>query len=140
MAICYLDSSALVKVLLNEDGSDIARGLWLGSAITMSAGIAYPEVRAALAMASRRGRLSGSESAAAKLRWESMWKALSIIDTSQPIVELAGDLAEEHRLRGFDAVHLASLLSASVAHTIVATWDRDLAGAAAAIGYSIAPG
>ncbi len=51
----------------------------------------------------------------------------------------AGELAEEHALRGYDAVHLATALSARVDDLLVVSWDRDLATAALNCGHAVAP-
>ena len=139
MAVCYFDSSALVKVLLDEQGSDTARSLWTGADTLITSVVAYAEVRAALAMASRLGRLTDSDHTVAKTYWESMWQSVSIVDASRDVVERAGSLAERHRLRGFDAVHLASASVVSPAFLIIATWDERLSGVAAQMGYSVAP-
>ncbi len=50
----------------------------------------------------------------------------------------AGELAERFALRGYDAVHLASALSAGGPVTL-ATWDADLRSAAEQSGCAIAP-
>jgi uncharacterized protein len=50
----------------------------------------------------------------------------------------AGELAERFSLRGYDAVHLASALSAGGPVTLV-TWDEDLKRAAARSGCAVAP-
>jgi predicted nucleic acid-binding protein len=55
-------------------------------------------------------------------------------------LELAGEagrLAEEHGLRGYDAVHLASALA--LKETTMVTWDGDLRAAAAREGLDLAP-
>ena len=57
-----------------------------------------------------------------------------------PAVERdAGLLAREHRLRGADAVHLASALALDVADLTVAVWDRRLHAGARAVGFAVAP-
>jgi hypothetical protein len=58
MAILYLDSSALVKLVVEDHGSDVAAALWDGADAVISSGLAYPEVRAALAAAGRDDRIS----------------------------------------------------------------------------------
>lgn len=47
-------------------------------------------------------------------------------------------MAARHRLRGFDAIHLASALTVGVGVTMVC-WDRDLATAALAEGLTVLP-
>jgi hypothetical protein len=49
VTIVYFDSSAFVKLLVEEDGSDLAATLWDGCDAAVSSRLAYPEVRAACA-------------------------------------------------------------------------------------------
>lgn len=51
----------------------------------------------------------------------------------------AGELAEIHELRGYDAVHLATALAAVTLDLMLVTWDRDLARATAQSGIAVAP-
>jgi uncharacterized protein len=51
LALVYFDSSALVKLLAEEEGSDLAAQLWDGRDAAVASRLAYPEVRAALAAA-----------------------------------------------------------------------------------------
>lgn len=51
----------------------------------------------------------------------------------------AGDLAERHALRGYDAVHLATALALKDPDLVFVTWDRDLSAAARAAGRAVAP-
>ena len=44
-------------------------------------------------------------------QFESDWKNFLSIHVNSEIVRMAGDLAEKHGLRGFDAVHLASAVT-----------------------------
>jgi len=50
----------------------------------------------------------------------------------------AGDLAAEHALRGYDAVHLACALHLEGDDVVLATWDNALNSAARATGQLIA--
>jgi predicted nucleic acid-binding protein len=139
MAACYFDSSALVKVLLDEPGGDTARSLWSGVDASITSVVAYTEVRAALAMATRLERLTDSEHSRAKLHWEEMWQSVSIVEATRSVVERAGSFAERYHLRGFDAIHLASASIIPTDLGIVATWDDRLSGAASKMGYAVAP-
>ena len=73
MAIVYFDSSAFVKLLVEEDGSDLAAALWDGCDAAVSSRLAYPEVRAALAAAGRADRLSAADQRRAEAAWEDYW-------------------------------------------------------------------
>lgn len=110
MTLVYFDSSALVKLLVEEEGSDLAAELWDGCDAALSSRLAYPEVRAALAAAARAGRLSDAARTQAEAAWEGYWAAVRAVELSASVAAHAGDLAAQHGLRGADAVHLASLL------------------------------
>ncbi len=47
--ICYLDTSALVKLYVCEEGTDLVRRQVKEASIVATAKVAYPETRAALA-------------------------------------------------------------------------------------------
>ena len=139
MAIVYLDSSALVKLVVEEDGSDVVASLWDGADAVMSSGLAYPEVRAALAAARRDDRISARSLRTAKDEWERFWGSLVIVESSRSVLVDAGGLAERYRLRGYDAVHLASAMTIPGPHMLMAVWDDRLRGAAVEAGLNIAP-
>ena len=139
MSIVYFDSSAFVKLLVEEDGSDLAAALWDGSDAAVSSRLAYPEVRAALAAAARDARLSARARGQAETAWEEYWAATRPVELTHAITTHAGDLAATHALRGADAVHLASAMTLGVGHTILAAWDRRLRSGAERVGVRLAP-
>jgi predicted nucleic acid-binding protein len=57
MSIVYFDSGAFVKLIVDEDGSELAAALWDGADAAVSSRLAYPEVCAVLAAAQRARRL-----------------------------------------------------------------------------------
>jgi len=136
--IVYFDTSALLKLLLEEEEADAAAALWVDADAVATARLAYPEARAALAAAVRAGRLSrdGHEDTIRQLRRR--WRQLNIVDLDQELAETAGDLAQHHALRGYDAVHLASALAGG-RRVVLATWDARLARAARHAGLAVAP-
>ncbi len=139
MAIVYFDSSAFVKLLVEEDGSDLAAALWDGCDAAVSSRLAYPEVRAALAAAERGDRLDTASRRRAEAAWEQYWAATRPVELTEPVGADAGRLAGEHALRGADAVHLASLLAVGGPETVFAVWDRRLRAGAHAAGMRLAP-
>ncbi len=139
MAIVYFDSSAFVKLLVEEDGSDLAAVLWDGCDAAVSSRVAYPEVRAALAAAERASRLDGADRRRAEAAWEDYWASTRAVELTEPVMVRAGRLAGEHALRGADAVHLASLLAIGAAETVFAVWDHRLRAGAHAAGVRLAP-
>lgn len=139
MTLAYFDSSALVKLVVEEAGSHDVATLWDGADAVVTSRVAHPEVRAALAAARRDQRLDDLSHAAAKQSWRDFHAALRMVEVTESLEDSAGDLAETHALSGFDAIHLASALTLVDAPVILATWDRRLLGAARTIGLSTLP-
>lgn len=139
MALVYFDSSALVKLVVQEVGSELAAELWDGSDAAVASRLAYPEVRAALAAAGRNHDLRKGDLDAAEREWEEYWAAVRPVELTAAVERLAGRLARSHALRGADAVHLASALAIGDPGLIIAVWDRRLHAGAAATGLRIAP-
>jgi predicted nucleic acid-binding protein len=139
VALVYFDSSALVKLVVDEAGSDLAAGLWDGCDAALASRLAYPEVCAALAAAGRNHDLSEDDLDAAEHSWEQYWAAVRPVELTAAVERHAGQLARTHALRGADAVHLASALALADPDLIVAVWDRRLHVGAASAGLHVAP-
>lgn len=106
--IVYLDTSAFLKLYLQEEGSTITRQL-VDDAIAVCAHvITYAEMCAAFTQAVRMQRLTDADRTRHKERFEIDWNALQVLSVDQPLVRRAGRLAEDFELRGFDSVHLAA--------------------------------
>jgi predicted nucleic acid-binding protein len=128
----------LIKLIVVEDGSDTASELWDRYPAAASV-LAYPEARAALAAARRAERLTGRGHDRAVAELEALSSELTVVGVDERLARHAGQLAFEHGLRGYDAVHLASALALDAAETILVTWDHDLSTAAAGAGLAVAP-
>lgn len=139
MSIVYFDSSALVKLLVEEEGSETAATLWDGADAVVSSVLAYPEVRAALATATRDRRLTPRAHRVVKSDWEEFWAGIRTVEVSAQLATDAADLAEAHRLRAYDAVHLAAALMLRDSQPIVAVWDQTLRRGALEAGLRVAP-
>ena len=137
MELVYFDSSAFVKLVVVEDGSDLAEALRDGASEVASSEIAYVEVRAALAAALRGRRLDRSAFSRAKRRWEELWDATMWIAPTTELLVHAGDLAERHSLRGSDAIHLATALALADDLPVVASWDSRLTLGAREAGLDV---
>jgi predicted nucleic acid-binding protein len=138
--ILYLDTSALVKLYVAEEGSETVRRAVEAADTVATSRVAYAEARAALAMASRLGRITEEERAAAAAVFRSDWPLFSVVNVSQSLVELAAELAEAKALRGFDAIHLASsvlLLQRTAEPVHFMAWDRPLVRAARDLGLAV---
>ncbi len=139
MAIVYFDSSALVKLLVDESGSEAAAILWDGCDAAVSSRLVYPEVCAALAAASRNRDLDEESLVSCERDWEGFWAAIRPVEISERVARAAGWLAKRHHLRGADAVHLASALEIDRSALVVAVWDRRLHTGATAEHLAVAP-
>lgn len=137
--IVYFDSSAFVKLLVEEDGSELAATLWDGCDCAVSSRLAYPEVRAALAAAGPTGRLDADGQGRAEATWEDFWASTRAVELGSAISAHAGDLAKRYALRGADAVHLASALAVGGEAIVFAGWDRRLTAGAMAAGIRVVP-
>jgi predicted nucleic acid-binding protein len=137
--LVYFDASALVKLLVEEPGSDLAAELWDGCDAPVASRLAYPEVCAALAAAAPGQALTGSESDAAARSWEEFWAATRPVELNAAVQRHAGELARTRALRGADAVHLASALAIGDPDLVMAVWDRRLHEGACTSGLRVAP-
>jgi len=136
----YFDASAFVKLVVDEDGSDLAAQLWNGCDAALSSRLAYPEVCAALAAAGRNRQLGPRDLRSARRAWDDFWAATRVVELTDTVARRAGGLARAHALRGADAVHLASALAVGDPDLVVAVWDRQLGAGAHAEHLRTAPG
>ena len=139
MAIAYFDSSAFVKLVVEEEGSDIAAALWDGCDAAVCSRLGYPEVRAALAAAGRDHRLTPTGQRQAETAWEDYWAATRPVELTETVTAHAGQLTGEYALGGADAVHLASALAVGFGQLLFAVWDARLRAAVEAAGLRAAP-
>lgn len=136
----YFDTSAFVKLVVLEDGSNLARAAFEESAVRAISLIGYVEARAALARALRMKLLTPENFTEAKSSINSLWDAFFVSNINDVMVRYAGALAERHNLRGYDSVHLASALTIQneINETIsFAAWDRALLKAASNEGLHL---
>ena len=134
----YLDSSAIVKLVRTESGHEQMVEFAGDADLLVSAAIAYPESRSAIArMFDRRPR----ELRAARTELDAFWARLAVLPIDEERGRSAGDIAEAHRLRGMDAVHVAAALemASEVSPLIFASWDSDQRDAAVREGLEVFP-
>ena len=136
--IAYFDTSAVVPLLIAEPGSVRAASLWDNADRVVSARLLYPETRAALAQAQRLGRITTRHLRDAVTDFDSLFEEVDLVEVDDQLARRAGDLAELHRLRGYDAVHLAAADRIRDPDVVVIAGDSALLDAATAEGLSIA--
>jgi predicted nucleic acid-binding protein len=136
--IVYFDTSAVLPLVIEEPTSQIASRLWDEAERVVSSRLAYPEGRAALAMALRMGRIDDQELRIAVDGFEILLGQLHIVEVTEELARSAGGLAEQFGLRGYDAVHLASVEEIADQDVVLAAGDLSLLAAAEALGIAIA--
>lgn len=104
----YLDTSSLVKLYVEEAGSDLVRRLVADATVVVSSVVAYPEARAAFARLRRERALSSPAFVGIKRVFERQWSSYLSLQATEAVCRAAGELAEAYGLRGFDSLHLAS--------------------------------
>ena len=120
----YLDSSAIVKLVVKEPESDALRRYLRRRRPYVSSALARTEVaRALLAL-----------EPSAQQRGQAVLARIELIRVSDRLLTEAGALLPAD-LRSLDAIHLATAAAASVARVVV--YDRRLAEAAEAMGFTV---
>jgi predicted nucleic acid-binding protein len=137
--IAYFDTSAVVPLLIAESGSARASSLWDSSDRVVSVRLFYPETRAALARAEHLGRLTARSLRAAVDQLEGLLAEMDVIELDEALARRAGDLSEAHRLRGYDAVHLAAAERLRDPSVVLVAGDTALLQAGTAEGMATAP-
>jgi predicted nucleic acid-binding protein len=137
----YLDTSSLVKLYVNEPGSDVVRKLVDAATVVATSSIAYTETRAALARRRRERSLRPAAFASAKKTFEAEWSKYFAVEVTLTLCREAGEFAERYRLRAYDSVHLAAFgevaREAGVRDTRFSSFDDALNRAAWSLGRSL---
>lgn len=106
--IVYLDTSSLVKLYVDEYGSEKIREIVNTSRVIATSKIAYAEARAAFARKQREGGFSPKQLRKIVEELNRDWDSYFVLEITDGVIRTAGEVAEKHILRGFDAIHLAS--------------------------------
>jgi predicted nucleic acid-binding protein len=134
--ITYVDTSTLIKLIVDEEGSDRAELIWQSADSVASVRLVAVEARAALAAAARGKRLSANQLRVAKTELAAFVDDLHLVEVTEELIESAAQLAETESLKGYDAVHIAAALFVGAA--VLTSADRTLCQAAARQGLHIA--
>lgn len=139
--ILYLDTSALVKLFVEETYSQRVRQAVSEARLITTHTIAYVETCAAFArLAYDRGE--DALFSALRQRLDVQWAAWEILNVTEVLVRRAADLAGRYRLRGYDSLHLAAAGSAfevfrGHAPFHFAVFDGQLSAAAKQLGIPL---
>ncbi|MFT4034648.1 MAG: type II toxin-antitoxin system VapC family toxin [Patulibacter sp.] len=125
--LTYLDSSAIVKLVIREAETD-ALLAYLGPAPRLaSSSLARTEVLRAVTIARPSERNRASQ----------VVHALHLIALDDPLLDAAGALGDQH-LRSLDAIHLAAAQALGHDLEAIITYDHRMARAAATLGLPVA--
>ena len=138
----YLDTSALIKRYIREQGTDEVN-LWVAEAeITATSIITIAEANAALARAARMKNISHQTGEAAGRLLREQWPRTIKTPITERTVARAAELAWALGLRGYNAVHLASAelwqISLGIPVRLV-TYDSQLVVGARQLGLDVLP-
>jgi hypothetical protein len=108
----YLDTSAVVKRYVLEPGSMWVRKLIANHDLLLTSQITIAEVSSALAIMARTMRLTRRqrEDALAEFLEDIKSGAYQTTSVSLPIIERAAFLVQQHPLKAYDAIHVATAL------------------------------
>ncbi|MCC7360105.1 MAG: type II toxin-antitoxin system VapC family toxin [Anaerolineales bacterium] len=140
--ILYLDTSALTKKYIEEAYSADVVALLEQSDLVGASLLARVELPAAVAKAVRMHWLSAADGERALKAFRAEWPSLLAVQVTESLVIRADNLAWEHGLRAYDAVHLSAALiwqEALGEPVTVATFDKQLWQAANAVGLATWP-
>ena len=134
--IGYLDTSAVVPLIIEEPSTAACRRFWDDADAVVSCRLLYVETAAALAQASHMNRISPSEHTQGLGLLDGLWAEIEVIEIDQALVEEAADAAHRLSLRGYDAVHCASAHQLIAPDLVAATGDRRLLDAWHTLGVA----
>lgn len=129
--LLYLDASAIVKIYVREEHSDLVRQAVEEAALLTSHLVAYTEVQRAIAIQLREDYVQCS------VEFDQDWQQYAVLPVDDELVRYGAVLARAHGLKALDSLHLAAADLARRATTeplVFACFDRKLNGAATLVG------
>jgi predicted nucleic acid-binding protein len=127
MPATYLDSSAIVKLVVAERESAALRTYLRRRQPLVSSALARTEVKRAVLQ----------EGPAALARSQTVLERINLVRLNDRLLDAAGELAP-HDLRSLDAIHLATALDLASDLGRVVTYDQRMRTGAEALGLATA--
>jgi predicted nucleic acid-binding protein len=135
--ILYVDTSAVVPILVAEPTTKACRRIWADADRRISSRLTYVEVAAALALAEREGRISAEAYDQAWLNFAEIWPDVDVVDVTAELASTAAGLARSLALRGYDAVHCASAAELNDPDMVAAAGDARLLTGWRSLGVAV---
>jgi predicted nucleic acid-binding protein len=140
--ILYLDTSALVKWYIREEGSPEVTGACKNAESVAVSVLAYAEALSAFARKARESEADSAVLKKAARQFKLDWDSLVLVQLTETLSPYIERLIYTYPLRGSDAVHLASALfiKAQLKEEVCfACFDRPLLAAAREEGFTTLP-
>jgi predicted nucleic acid-binding protein len=142
MSIIYLDTSAMLKLYVQETYSDEVGNLVSAADGAGTCILTYTEMASAMSRAARMRLVADDTTRTAWYTFLGDWPGFTRLKLSAALAERAANLAWEFGLRGYDAVHLAAALTWQDAigePVFLASFDRLLWSAGKKAGIATWP-
>ncbi len=108
--ILYLDTSALLKRYFREPFSEAVSLKWTQSEAIVISSVAYAETMATIFRKKRESGLSNRVVQKIMATFQRDWRGFIHVEVTDDLNEYIDQVVQNHSLRGFDAIHLASAL------------------------------
>lgn len=133
--IAYVDSSALLKLYLDEPESATAFGVIHEYEVWTTGRHTLVEVRRNLSRL-----LSGEDLAGARVAFDEDWQDVVVVELDRVTCDAAAKLAEQTGVRSLDALHLGAAEVAGAADGLpLITFDRRVSETAGGLGWRVLP-
>jgi len=128
----YVDSSALIKRYVAEEGSDLAEAVLLADIEWVTGRHAFVEVMLAL-----HRRLGEAERGVAATAFQRDWERTFVVALDDHLCRRAAEFGVASGARSLDGLHLAAADRAGGRSIPIVTFDVRLGLAARAMGFSV---
>lgn len=125
-------------MLIREDNEDQCRSIWDDATQIVTSRITYVEAQAAVAAAERADRIDSAQSKFARMRLDEMWRDAFVVEIDVDLMYAAAACARAYGLRGFEAIHCASAMTAGGIDALAVSGDRRLLDAWLRGGLAVA--
>jgi hypothetical protein len=125
--VSYLDSSAIVKLIVKEQESTALRRYLRGRQVLVSSALARTEVKRAVLQLG----------VAAMQRAEDVLNRIELVRLNNAVLNAAGVMKPDE-LRSLDAIHLATAVLFESTLSDLVTYDARMTAAAQAHGWAVA--
>ena len=128
----------LVDLAAQEQSFRTVVQMWDEAAEVFASRLTYVEAHAALAARARASIRGRRQLGRARFEVDDRWRDVAVVELDKLVMDVAILAASRHRLRGADAIHLASAAVLGSGVTMVSR-DAQLRQAALAAGLDVAP-